>query len=227
MKRIMQVLLAAALVLTAAAGASAQSAGDWHHVHGQVQSVQGSHFTLKTDDGRMMNVDMSQVSQSVQSAMAPNLGVTVTGFPGTTPRRFTARYIEQDSGPAPSASPVTGSDAINRVATLVPDFVNSPEFQSRKAGFRNDRVAARRFVDQLYRGFFDRSPREEERASWVDRLLQGGDVQGTVIGFLQSPEYMSKNKNDRQVITDLYEGVLGRTPSHDEVTAWQRQIARR
>jgi hypothetical protein len=228
MKSPVKILLAMALVVAAATGAAAQAVGNWQHVHGQVQSVQGNQLTLKVDDGRVVNVDMSQVSQPVQGAMTPNLGVTVTGFPGTSPDRFTARYIEQDQiGSTSGTAAATSNPVISRILPLVPQFVGSAEFQNRAASFRNNRTAARTFVSQLYRGFLDREPNEQERNYWMNHLLQNGDIKGTVESFLKSPEYTAKNKNESQVITDLYKAVAGRTPSADEIRTWQQQIAQR
>ena len=92
-------LLVLALVLAAATSVQAQAAGNWQEVHGVVQNVQGNQLTLKADDGRMVVVDMAQVSPGVRSAMHPNMGVTVSGF-ATPPDRFTARYITQDQAGA-------------------------------------------------------------------------------------------------------------------------------
>jgi uncharacterized protein DUF4214 len=227
MKPMVKILLAVTLVLVAATGAAAQAVGNWQHFHGQVQNVQGSQVTVKADDGRVVNVDMAQVSQSVQGAMTPNLGVTVTGFPGASPDRFTARYIEQDQSQPSASVATTSTDVINRVLPVVPQFVSSQEFQNRAAGFRNDRAAARQFVLQLYRGFFGREPNDQERQYWTRHLVEGRDIQGTVQSFLTSPEYAGKSKNEEQVITDLYKAVIGRTPSADEIRSWQQQIARR
>jgi len=230
MRSTVKTLLTLALVLAAASGAWAQAVGNWQSIHGQVQSVQGNQLTLKTDDGRVVQVDVSQVSQSVRSAMTPNMGVKVTGFPGAPTDRFTARYIEQDNaGPAPAASVPSGggSAVIARVAPLVPMFVGSPEFQSLGAGLQGNHDAANRFVSQLYRGFFGREPNQQDRDHWANRLLQTRDVQGTVDAFLRSPEYAALNKSEPQVITDLYQAMFGRTPSPDEVRSWQQQIAQK
>jgi Domain of unknown function (DUF4214) len=159
--------------------------------------------------------------------MTPNLGVTVTGFPGASPDRFTARYIEQDQGGPASATVAGTPNAVSRVLPLVPQFVGSPEFQNRAAGFRNNRRAAHVFVSQLYRGFFDRQPSDQERNQWADNLVQNGDVKGTVESFLKSPEYAAKNKDEQQVIADLYKAVMGRAASADEIRTWQQQIAQR
>jgi hypothetical protein len=229
MKTAMTSLLALALVLVAATSASAQAAGNWQNVHGQVQAVQGDQLTLKADDGKTLNVDMKQVSPSVKSAMQPNMGVTVSGFPGASRDRFTARYIVQDKA-GPAASVATAPDpgaATPRILPLVPQFMESKEFKDRAADFHNNERAARVFVDRLYRGFLDREPNDEERAYWSRRLLQSGDVHGTVEAFLKSPEYAGKNKNDREAITDLYQAFFDRTPSPEEIRVWEQRIAKR
>src|SRR6185503_20492762 len=125
MKSLVKTLLAVGLVLVAATAASAQAAGNWQKVHGQVQAVHGNHITVKADDGRVLRVDVSQVSDSVRGALTPDLGVTITGFPGAA-NTMTARYIEQDNAGAASAS-VTSTDpnqVITRVLPLVPQFLN-------------------------------------------------------------------------------------------------------
>ncbi len=227
MKSAMKILLAVFLVLVAATSAAAQAAGNWQKVHGQVQSAQENQITLKADDGRVVNVDMTQVSQPVRAAMTPNLSVTVTGFPGASPDRFTAQYIEQDLS-RPASGPAAGTPSvISRVLPLVPQFVGSPEFQNRASGLQNNRRAAHVFVSQLYRGFLDRQPTDQERNHWADYLVQSGDVKGTVESFLKSPEYLAKNKDEGQVITDLYKAVVGRAPSPEEIRTWQQQIAQR
>jgi Domain of unknown function (DUF4214) len=229
MNTAMKGLLALVLVLAAATSVSAQAAGNWQKLHGQVQAVQGDRLTLKADDGRIINVDMKQVSQSVQGAMQPNLAVTVSGFPGASPDRFTARYIVQDNAGA-AASVATGADpggVTERILPLVPQFVESKEFKDRAAGYHNDARAARVLITQLYRGILDREPSDEERTKWSQQLLQTGDVRGTVEAFLKSPEYMGKNKNDRDAIVDLYQAFFARTPSAEELRTWEQQIARR
>ena len=79
----------------------------WQRVHGKVQSVSGNTVTVKADDGRTLSVDAAQVSAEIRGALKPDAGVTLVGFAGDQPTRFTARYIEQDSsaGAAPSALP--------------------------------------------------------------------------------------------------------------------------
>jgi hypothetical protein len=77
--------------------AAAEQDRQWQRIHGRVQSVQGSQLTFRADDGRTLNVDMSQVQQPVQQALTQNEGATLIGFAGAQPNMFTARYIQQDS----------------------------------------------------------------------------------------------------------------------------------
>ena len=228
MKSTVKTLLVLALVLAAATSAWAQAAGTWQDIHGVVQNVQGQQLTLKTDDGRIVKVDVAQVSQSVKGAMHPDMGVTVSGFPGTSPDRFTARYITQDqAGAASQAMAADPNAVINRVVPLVPRFADSQEFRDRSAAVQRNRSAVEGFVSQLYRAFLEREPSEQDRRYWTDRLLQSGDLKGAIEAFLRSPEYMAKKKTEPQVITDLYQAFFGRTPSSEEVRSWQQQLARR
>jgi hypothetical protein len=214
------------LIFAAATSVSAQAVGNWQNVHGRVQAVQGDHLTLKADDGRTLDVDMKQVSPAVQGAMEPNLGVTVTGFPGKSADRFTARYILQDNAGA-TASATSAGAASARILPLVPLFADSPEFKARAASTQNDPNAAGVFVTQLYRGLLGRDPTDEERASWSRRLLDSHDVQGTVETFLKSPEYTARNRTDQEAITGLYQAFFARTPSAEEIRTWEQKIARR
>jgi Domain of unknown function (DUF4214) len=222
----MKGLFALLLILSTATSVSAQAAGNWQRVHGQVQAVQGDRLTLKADDGRTIDVDIKQVSPAVRGAMEPNLGVTVTGFPGQSADRFTARYIVQDNAGAAASVPSGGGESA-RILPLVPLFADSAEFKVRAASMTNDPNAAGIFVTQLYRGLLGRDPSDAERASWSRRLLDSRDVQGTVAAFVQSPEYAARNQSDRDAITGLYQAFFARTPSAEEIRTWERQIARR
>jgi hypothetical protein len=229
MKATVRTLLVLALVLTAATSAWAQAAGNWQRIHGQVQAVQGNQLTVKADDGRVINVDMSQVSQSVQRAITPNEGVTIAGFPGNEPNRFTARFIVQDNaGRAPGAPAAAASNTLaDRIAPLIPKFVDSKEFQDLRSGVQNNRAGAQLFVTQIYQGFLERAPSAQERNDWAGFLAQTNDARGMVEMVVKSPEYTQKNKNEQQAIRDLYEGLYGRAPATEEVRTWEQQIVRK
>jgi hypothetical protein len=221
--KMQRLLLAIALTVLTATTVQAQAAGDWQRIHGQVQSIQGTQLTFKTDDGRTLTVDTSQVSAPVRQALTPNLAATVIGFRGDQPNRFTARYIQQDNAGPASRQAGTSSHVGSRAVSLVPQFLGSKEFQDVQAGLGNSEV----FVTQLYQGFLDRAPTAQERDDWASYLRQTRDLQGAVEYFMKSPEYAQKQKNEQQAIRDLYEGVFGRQASADEIRVWEQRLASR
>jgi preprotein translocase subunit YajC len=101
------VALLVALVFVASVHAQTQKQ-DWQRVHGIVQSVGGNNVTVKTDDGRTLTVDASQVSADVRGALRPNAAVTLIGFAGSDASKFTARFIQQDSSDTSRAGAVAG-----------------------------------------------------------------------------------------------------------------------
>lgn len=69
----------------------------WQSVHGRVDRVDGSRLQLRTDDGRVLTVDTSQVAANVRNAVQQGDTVTVLGESARqTPQFFAARYIQSD-----------------------------------------------------------------------------------------------------------------------------------
>ena len=225
----MKALIGSALVvalLGAAVTVGAQPAGKWEIVHGTVQSVRGSQMTFKADDGRVLTVDMSPVSQPVQQAMKPSLGVKLAGFPADH-GRFTARFIEQDTSTGASASPVTGPSVADKIVPVIPQLIHAKEFQDLRTALPSNQATAQLFVTQLYQGVLKRAPTAQERAGWVSYLLQAGDVRGITEFFVKSSEYSQRSRTEQQAIRDLYEGLYGRAPSLDELRGWQERLAQK
>jgi hypothetical protein len=220
----MKPLLAVVLILVAAS-AWAQPAGKWEIVHGTVQAVQGSQMTFKADDGRVLTVDMSQVSQTVQRAMQPNLAAKLAGFPGDQPNKFTARFIEQDK-PARAASAPAATVA-DKVAPLIPQFIAAQEFQDMQAALPSNPAAAQLFVTQLYQGLLKRAPTGKERSDWASLLIQTRDPKSVAEFFVKSQEYAQRARTAPQAIGDLYEGLYGRAASPDEVRTWEQRLAQK
>jgi hypothetical protein len=218
-------LLVLLLVLTAS-WAGAQAAAKWEIIHGTVQSVQAGQMTFKTDDGRVLNVDMSQVSQTVQKAMQPNLGAKLAGFAGDQPNKFTARFIEQDNAGRASGTPAA-TTMTDKIAQLIPQFVGDKEFLDLQAALPSNPASAQLFITQLYQGILKRAPTAKERSDWVSFLMQTKDPRSVTEFFVRSQEYTQRTKTDQQAIRDLYEGLYGRAPSADEVRTWQQRLAQR
>src|SRR5256714_12804127 len=95
MKVLRSLVAVTCLLLVGVAGAGA--ADDWQRIHGKVQSVSGNTITVKADDGRVLTVDVAQVSADIRGALAPDAGVTLIGKAGAQSNQFTAQYIQQDA----------------------------------------------------------------------------------------------------------------------------------
>jgi hypothetical protein len=114
MKKLLVALTA--VVLAAAApqtgeshSLSAQQArAGLQHVHGHVNSIDGTRLTFHADDGRVLFVDASGVNASVRRALGPNERVTLIGIPGPNRNQFRARFIQDDS---PGRGTARGNDA--------------------------------------------------------------------------------------------------------------------
>jgi hypothetical protein len=82
-------------------GASGAPAGAYQRVHGYVQSVGLGTLTMKTDDGRTLTVDTSQVA--ARTGVRPGDLVSVVGKPAADGGdRFVAEVIHPDGGGAAS-----------------------------------------------------------------------------------------------------------------------------
>ena len=86
-----------------------QRDGDWERIHGRVQGVDGSTLRLRTDQGRTVTVDMSNVGSNIRGALTEGEGVTVIGHEWLGPNRLRAEYIQQDS-----SDPARQAAAANR-----------------------------------------------------------------------------------------------------------------
>jgi hypothetical protein len=77
-------------------------------------------------------------------------------------------------------------------------------------------------VDHYYQAYLNRSASPQERASWVDALTTGMLTDAdAVLVFLTSPEYSGEHASNQAFITALYNDVLLRPGSNDEVALWQ------
>lgn len=115
-------------------------------------------------------------------------------------------------GRTPAASELNGwvqqtSGGVNH-ATIANGFVNSPENQLRT-------------VEMIFRRFLGRAPDDNGRQVFTEALKGGLRVTDVLSGVLASQEYYdSRGATDDSYIRALYQDVLGRAPSDDEVSNW-------
>ena len=160
-------------------------------------------------------------------------GFIATPPPGTkTPEGFDSQsrgvfVCDQDNaGPAPGprAASATSHDRVVPVMAL---FTDSNEFRDAHNDLKGNRNQAQLLATQLYQGFLGRTPTGDERNTLAGYLAKTTDATGAAERFLKSEEYARTNKSDEQLIRDLYQALLGRAPSEDEVRVWVQRIVRR
>ena len=68
----------------------------WQRIRGTVQSVGGSKLSLRTDDGRILDVDIKQVGESMRRSIAAGEMITVVGFYRRNLSTIVARFVQKD-----------------------------------------------------------------------------------------------------------------------------------
>jgi hypothetical protein len=82
---------------SASVGTPPGPTGDYRRVHGYVESIGIGSLTLKTDEGRSLVVDLSQVSDSMRRRVRPGDLVSVIGRMGREDATFQAEVIQPDA----------------------------------------------------------------------------------------------------------------------------------
>ncbi len=88
-------------------------------------------------------------------------------------------------------------------------------------------------VEHYYASILNRPSEPAGKASWIsesDRLCGlGADVQQAFIiianVFFNSPEYLARNRNDTEFVTDLYSTFFGRMPDSGGYSFWVSQLS--
>lgn len=81
----------------------------WTHVHGTVESIEGTELVFTMNDGRRLLVDLSPMNPMERGELAPGERTTLYGYPGERPDRFVAWFLPVE--PSGQASPATGRSA--------------------------------------------------------------------------------------------------------------------
>jgi uncharacterized delta-60 repeat protein len=97
---------------------------------------------------------------------------------------------------------------LDRVNTLLPGFVDSPEFQSLVPSC-HDQVAVTRLVERLYQYALGRGGNP---AGWTQAIITWCAVEEGVEDFLNSLEYLAEPRTLADHVTVLYRALLAREP---------------
>jgi subtilisin family serine protease len=170
---------------------------------------------------------------------------TVTGLTNGTSYTFTvtAAHWVGTSPPSASSGPVVPVDVVARYVTRVYDdlFERSPDPSglaswitaldggtpygavsraiTASAEFRSGLIA------DSYRRYLGREPDGAGLRSWLGQMGRGLHIEQMQAGFVASTEsYRRAGSDDRRWVTQLYQSVLGRSPSASEVSHWAGRI---
>jgi hypothetical protein len=110
-----------------------------------------------------------------------------------------------------------------RVLIAVDDFLPSREFQNRVPDLRN-RAAVEALITRFYTQLLRRDPEPDGLDAWTDFVVDTGDLEPVVVGFLISAEFEAQPP--MFALPLLYRALLvgSLTPGLD---AWEAVLARR
>jgi hypothetical protein len=113
---------------------------------------------------------------------------------------------------------------LDRLDTAVPLFIGSPEFHSLVADCR-DAPTIRMLVTRLYEKALGRTPRGDEVTAWTDHIVTTCALEGDVVAFLNSPEYLGVPRTLADHVAILYAALLARESGPGEMTPWVSFLA--
>ena len=87
------------------------------------------------------------------------------------------------------------------------------------------RMSVQNFVEGLYMTILGRQFDAAGRDSWMNSIFeQGGTATSVAIGFLESPEFTSKNLSNEEFIAVCYRVFCNRAATADETAQWVAQL---
>lgn len=113
-------------------------------------------------------------------------------------------------------------------AEVLQRFFESDEYQrmvSNCGGSRGGSYVERcaddhRFVTSLYRSILNREPDSGGHDHWVRSLRGDMNREQVITSFFNSAEYQGFGRSNRDYVSDLYHGILGREPDNEGYDYW-------
>jgi hypothetical protein len=106
---------------------------------------------------------------------------------------------------------------------LLSIFIDSAEFAA-QASFLPPLSPQEDFVSTLYVEILGRGPDQPGLQAFVAQLQQSRNVLSTVLVFLRSPEFLSRNTSNTEFVTLLYRVFLDRVPDAAGLAFWVAQL---
>jgi uncharacterized delta-60 repeat protein len=113
---------------------------------------------------------------------------------------------------------------LDRVNTLLPEFIESPEFQ-RLVPSCQDQIAVTLLVGRLYQQVLRRVASPDELAWWTQDIMIWCALDEVVEVFFTSLEYLSLPRTLADHVTVVYRALLGREPDAGGLAWWVDELA--
>jgi uncharacterized delta-60 repeat protein len=113
---------------------------------------------------------------------------------------------------------------LDRFNTLLPQFVDSPEFQ-RLVPSCQDQAAVTLLVGRLYQQVLQRVPSWEEIVWWTQAIVAWCALEEAVESFFNTGEYLGVPRTLADHVTVLYRALLAREPDMEGLAWWVDDLA--
>jgi Domain of unknown function (DUF4214) len=113
---------------------------------------------------------------------------------------------------------------LDRLNTALPLFIDAPEFHGLVPDCREVSMMAA-LVTRLYEEALGRTLSTDEVMTWTNDLLATCDLEGVVMAFFNSAEYLSVPRALADHVTILYQALLAREPTAAEEALWVNYLA--
>jgi uncharacterized delta-60 repeat protein len=127
--------------------------------------------------------------------------------------------------PAPAELDWWVQQVLDRFNTLLPGFVDSPEFQRLVPGCR-DAGAVTLLLGRLYLYALQRGGSPAELTWWTQAIVAWCAVEEGIEDFFNSLEYLAVPRTRADHVTVLYRALLAREPGTSEREWWVDDLAR-
>ena len=114
---------------------------------------------------------------------------------------------------------------LDRFNTLLPAFIESPEFQ-RLVPSCQDQAAVPLLVGRLYQQVLRRVASPDELAWWTQDIITWCALEEAVDIFFNSLEYLSVPRTLADHVTVLYRALLAREPDAEGLAWWVDDLGR-
>ncbi len=116
------------------------------------------------------------------------------------------------------AVPVLDGRTTNEIQLLVESTTSG----SNPSLNRNEQITQ---ITNWFRDYLRREPRSQELFVWESHLARGGSLSDVQLQILSTPEfYYQSNADDMTYIRRMFQLVVGRQPSQQEVLDWNRRL---